>query len=81
MDTLSKQERIMNFDKLLPFVISLIIGATAIKKIDTLQMWIWKSQAQLLYQARASKWGSPSIFKNYSSTQSSAKIKKLDNSY
>ncbi len=41
---------------------TIAIGAAAIGKIDALQRWVWKSQAQLLYQSRASNWGSPTIF-------------------
>ncbi len=52
----------MNFDKLIPFIMTIVIGAAAIGKLDTLQRWVWKSQAQLLYQSRASNWGSPNIF-------------------
>ena len=52
----------MNFDKLIPFIMTIAIGAAAIGKIDALQRWVWKSQAQLLYQSRASNWGSPTIF-------------------
>lgn len=53
----------MNFDKLMPVIMTLIIGAAAVGKLDSLQQWIWKSQAQLLYESRASNRGSPSIFK------------------
>jgi len=54
----------MNFDKLFPFVLSTVMAAAAVGKIDTLQKWIWKAQAQVLYESRASAWGSPKIFKS-----------------
>jgi len=41
---------------------TIVIGAVAIGKLDALQRWVWKSQAQLLYQSRATNWGRPSIF-------------------
>lgn len=41
---------------------TIVIGAAAIGKLDTLQRWVWKSQVQLLYQSRASNWGRPPIF-------------------
>ena len=53
----------MNFDKLIPFILTVLIGAAAIGKLDVLQRWVWKSQAELLYQSRASAWVSPNIFK------------------
>jgi len=53
----------MSFDKLLPFVISTVMAAAAVGKIDTLQRWIWRAQAQVLYESRSSAWGSPKIFK------------------
>ena len=42
---------------------TIVIGAAAIGKLDTLQKWVWKSQAQLLYQSRSSTWGSPNVFR------------------
>lgn len=53
----------MNFAKLMPFVMSIVLGAAAIGKIDYLQKWILKAQAHVLYESRASSWGSPSVFK------------------
>ena len=41
---------------------TIVIGTAAIGKLDALQRWVWKSQAQLLYQSRASNWGRPHIF-------------------
>lgn len=52
----------MNFDKLIPFIMTIVIGAAAIGKVDALQRWVWKSQAKLLYQSRSSNWGNPSVF-------------------
>lgn len=53
----------MNLEKIMPFVISIVIAAASVGKIDELQKWIWKAQAAVLYEARASNWGSPIIFK------------------
>lgn len=52
----------MNFDKLMPIVVSIIIAAAIAGELETLQRWVWKSQTELLYHSRASNWGSPSIF-------------------
>lgn len=54
----------MNFDKLIQFIMTIVIGAAAIGKLGELQRWVWKSQAHLIYQSRASAWGSPSLFKD-----------------
>lgn len=53
----------MNLEKIMPFVISIVIAAASVGKIDVFQKWIWKAQATILYEARASNWGSPSIFR------------------
>lgn len=53
----------MNLEKLMPFVISIIIGTTCVSKLDELQKWILKAQAKMLYEARASNWGSPNVLR------------------
>lgn len=53
----------MNYDKLMPFILSMVLVASALGKIDELQKWIWKAQATVLYESRASNWGSPIVFK------------------
>lgn len=52
----------MNLDKLFAWVISLVILSASIGKINALQAWIWKSQAQSIYNSRTSTWGSPRFF-------------------
>lgn len=52
----------MNIEKLIPYILSIVIGAAAIGKIDDLQIWIIKAQAKVLYESRSSNWGSPSVF-------------------
>jgi hypothetical protein len=47
----------------MPFVISIIIGTTCVSKLDELQKWILKAQAKMLYEARASNWGSPNVLR------------------
>ncbi|MBL7545130.1 MAG: hypothetical protein JNL11_15035 [Bdellovibrionaceae bacterium] len=51
----------MNFDKLMPFILSVVLAAAAVGKIDDLQKWIWKAQAHVLYESRSSNWGSPKL--------------------
>jgi len=54
----------MNIEKLIPYILSVVIGAATIGKLDDLQIWIIKAQAKVLYESRSSNWGSPSVFKN-----------------
>jgi hypothetical protein len=53
----------MNLDKLTSFAISVVLTAALLGNLDRLQLWVIKSQAKLLYESRASAWGSPSVFK------------------
>lgn len=54
----------MSIEKLIPYVLSIVIGAAAMGKLDDLQIWIIKAQAKVLYESRSSNWGSPNVFKN-----------------
>lgn len=63
----------MNFDKLMPFILSIVLSAAAVGKVDDLQKWIWKAQAHVLHESRSSNWGSPHVFKTI---QTPIKIKK-----
>ena len=53
----------MNLDKLTSFAISVVLTAALMGNLDRLQLWVIKAQAKLLYESRASAWGSPSVFK------------------
>ncbi len=52
----------MNFDKIIPLIASIIIGAAVVGKLDALTLWVYKAQAKLVYESRASAWGSPRFF-------------------
>ena len=52
----------MNLDKLFAWVIGIVIAFASVGKLDVLQNWIWKSQAQVIYESRSSNWGSPRFF-------------------
>ena len=52
----------MNLDKLISIAVAVVIGAAAVGKFDVLQNWIWRAQAKLVYESRASAWGSPRFF-------------------
>lgn len=52
----------MNLDKLFAWVIGVVIAFAAAGQLDVLQAWIWRAQAQVVYQSRTSTWGSPRFF-------------------
>jgi hypothetical protein len=56
----------MNFDKLIPLIASIVIAAAAAGKLDALTLWIYRAQAKLVYESRASAWGSPRFFPEHS---------------
>ena len=53
----------MNLDKLMAWVISVVLLFAGTGKLDVLQKWIWKMQAKVIYESRSSNWGSPRFFK------------------
>lgn len=53
----------MNLEKLIALAASVVIGAAATGRLDSLQRWIWTAQAKVAYESRASNWGSPRFFK------------------
>ena len=54
----------MNFDKLYAWALGIVIAAAAAAagQLDTLQSWIWREQATVLYESRTATWGSPRFF-------------------
>lgn len=52
----------MNLDRLISIAVAVVIGAAAVGKLDVLQNWIWRAQAKVAYESRASAWGSPRFF-------------------
>lgn len=62
----------MNFDKIIPLIAAVVIATAAAGKLDTLTLWIDKAQAKLVYESRASAWGSPRFFQDHP-------VKKLNN--
>lgn len=53
----------MNLDKLFEWVIIIVIGFALSGHLDSLTRWVYRAQAKLIYESRASGWGSPSAFK------------------
>ncbi len=54
----------MNLDKLFEWVVIIVMGFALTGKLDTLTRWVYQAQAKIVYESRASAWGSPSIFKS-----------------
>ncbi len=54
----------MNLDKLAAWAMGIVIAFAAAGRLDVLQSWIWRAQAQVLYESRTSTWGSPRFFPN-----------------
>lgn len=52
----------MNLDKLFAWVIGVVVAFACAGKLDTLQAWIWRAQAKVIYESRTSTWGSPRFF-------------------
>lgn len=53
----------MNLEKLIALAASVVIGAAATGRLDSLQRWIWTAQAKVAYESRSSNWGSPRFFR------------------
>ncbi len=51
----------MNFGGIFKWVIGIVLLFAAAGKRHVLQAWIWKSEAQILYESRPAAWGSPVI--------------------
>lgn len=57
----------MNLDKLMAWVVAVVLLYATTGNIDQLQKWVWKSQAKAIYDSRSSNWGSPRFFNHESS--------------
>lgn len=52
----------MNLDKFFSWIAGIVIAFAVVGKLDVLQMWIWRTQARVVYESRTSTWGSPRFF-------------------
>lgn len=53
----------MNLGNLIFWSASVITSLAGVHSIDAIQRAIWKAQARIIYESRASTWGSPDCFK------------------
>ena len=49
-------------EKIAALSLAVVMAAAASGNVGTLQVWIWKQEAKLLYESRTSTWGSPRFF-------------------
>lgn len=52
----------MNLSGLITWIIGIVLAASAVGNLDSLQRGIWMAQAKIVYESRTSTWGSPSLF-------------------
>lgn len=52
----------MNLDKLFAWVIGVVFVFAATGNLNVLQNWVWRAQAKIIYESRASTWGGPRFF-------------------
>jgi hypothetical protein len=69
----------MNLDKLFDWAITIVISFAVVGHLDTLTNWVYRAQARLVYESRASNWGNPSIFNDTHTKNSSSLNLKLKN--
>ena len=46
----------MNLDKLMAWVVAVVLLCAATGNLDHLQKWVWKAQAKAIYDSRSSTW-------------------------
>lgn len=52
----------MNLDKLIAWVVTVVLLYAGAGNLDVLQKCIWKAQAKAIYDSRTSSWGRPRFF-------------------
>ncbi len=55
----------MNLDKLMVWVVGIVLLFAGTGNLDMLQKWVWKAQVKVIYESRSSAWGSPRFFQNH----------------
>lgn len=52
----------MNLGRIIGITAAVVMAAAMVGQLDRLQRWIWLAQAKVVYESRASHWGSPRFF-------------------
>ncbi len=68
----------MNLDQLFSWIAGIVIASAAVGQLDTLQNWVWRTQAKVIYESRTSTWGSPRFFATPINHKQSAKNLNVD---
>ena len=68
----------MNLSPVTSFAASVVIAAAVTGQIDRLQRWIWIAQAKIIYESRASNWGSPRYLSHTKERRDQASLKSKD---
>lgn len=66
----------MNLDKLFAWTIAVAFAFAVSGRLDVLQNWVWRAQAKVIYESRASTWGSPRFFKGSQNLRQSPILKR-----
>lgn len=66
----------MNLDKLMAWVVAVVLLFAGTGNLDVLQKWVWKAQAKVIYESRTSTWGSPRFFNTENCVNCNPKIYK-----
>jgi len=66
----------MNLDKLTTFAMGVIIAAAMAGNLDRLTLWLHTATAKVLWESRASAWGSPYFFHDHNSNLKSKNLTK-----
>lgn len=53
----------MNFEKLFNWIIGIVVSYALAGQLTDLNKWVYRAQAKLIYDSRASNWGSPRFFR------------------
>lgn len=52
----------MSLNRMFSWITGIVIAAAISGNLDSLQKWIWTSQAKTIAASRTSTWGSPRFF-------------------
>ncbi len=66
----------MKFDKLTTFAMGVVIAAAMAGNLDRLTLWVHTATAKVLWESRASAWGSPYFFQDQNNNSKTKNLTK-----
>lgn len=69
----------MNLDKLFAWITGIVVAFALTGQLDLLQHWIWRAQAKVIHESRASTWGSPRFWSTTPTQNQKSKLKNVNN--